>query len=46
MFKEFKNTLLKQTTNKVMKNLEGEKGTLTFYDDKKCCLHFLLISKR
>lgn len=42
MFKEFKNTLLKQTTNKVMKNLEGEKGTLTFYDDKKMLFTFFI----
>ena len=33
MIKEFKNTLLKQTTNKVIKELEGETGTLTYYSD-------------
>lgn len=47
MFKEFKNTLLKQTTNKVLKQFEGETGTLKIlYEDEENMIFTFFINKQ
>lgn len=46
MIKEFKNTLLKQTTNKAIKKLEGQKGILTVYEDEDKIIVTFSINKQ